>query len=199
MEITQPTIDWYREKSRNNGICPRCPYANMNTCPRYYFSWALLGEFGITTQLDEIDDKKLLAKWKKSPLYPNLGEQDTSISGWNGKMSSISNACPEVTYDVFGLFASFLSKYSDEIDLSAAQKCLENEAADRNDWRWEWQFVHPAHYFDCHLYSQINSNQKNTVGQGLEREIIELKPGIFGLTINLKAFYKWFRKKCINK
>jgi len=196
MGIVHPDLDWYREKSLKNGVSTRCPYANMRTCPRYYFTWSLLGEYDIATKMDEVEDEKILAMWKESPLFPSLGEQDTYISGCDGRMSSMSNACPEVSYDVFGLFASFLSRYSDEVDISEAHKRLEAEATVSSDWRWNWQFVHQAHYFDCSLYSSINStDQIGMQPQCSESEIIELKPNIYGVSIDLKAAYSWIKKK----
>ena len=43
---------------------------------------------------------------------------------------------PEVTFDRFGYFASFLPRYADEIDIGIAHERLGIQRASSNDWRW---------------------------------------------------------------
>jgi hypothetical protein len=83
------------------------------------------------------EEKRLLKKWTRSALWPRTAEQATSISGSETKSSIFSNFCPEVLFDGFGLFATFLSRYADELDLETAHARLATQNADRNDWRWQ--------------------------------------------------------------
>ncbi len=91
------TIEWYLERSQRNGLSPRCPFATVVSCPRFYQSLSLLGEAG-STKISAKHDKKLLKKWKKSPLWPVTDEQATSISGPNDGNKHFSKFCPEVSY-----------------------------------------------------------------------------------------------------
>lgn len=124
MEHIYPDMDWCIARSHDKALAPRCPHANVHRCPRHYQSYALLGESGITTALAAETDAALLAKWKKSDLWPALAEHATSISGSDGKKDHFSNFCPEVAFDTFGLFASSLHRYADEIDREAAENWL---------------------------------------------------------------------------
>ena len=42
----QPTLEWYKRKSRDGDVPPRCPFASVQRCPRFYESLSLLGEAG---------------------------------------------------------------------------------------------------------------------------------------------------------
>jgi hypothetical protein len=75
-----PNIAWYTGISQDKQLPPRCPFATVNRCPRYYQSLALLGHAG-STKLDPAEDAKLLKKWKASELWPKTAEQETSIMG----------------------------------------------------------------------------------------------------------------------
>ena len=202
MNFVYPDIDWYTGISKQKHIQPRCPYANVHRCYRYYASIYLLGEAKITTKMDEKKIHELKRFWGKSQLFPVLAEQDTAISGPKGKTTGFSNFCPEVSYDVFGLFAVSLHKYVDEIDIETAHKHLRENAYPK-DWRWNWASVSPLHYSDCPLYSQLLSSDaffttpepSNNNGQ----DLIEVKPGFMGISINLKSlltrFSKWWLSK----
>ncbi|MBI5203424.1 MAG: hypothetical protein HZA11_00735 [Nitrospirae bacterium] len=152
-------MKWYALQGHDKKLAPRCRYANMHKCPRFYQSYALLGRSGITTSLSPADDAALMAKWQKSDLWPAIAEHATSISGSDGKKSQFSNFCPEVTFDTFGLFASSLCRYTDESDREATETWLLNHGRSfAEDWRWEWASVIPMHYTECPLYSQINAS-----------------------------------------
>ena len=148
MEFIYPDIDWYTGISEQKNVQPRCPYANVHRCYRYYASLYLLGKADITTKIKDEKIKELESFWENSDLLPALAEHDTGTSGPDGKTSSFSNFCPEVSYDIFGLFAISLHKYADEIDTETAHRQLREEAYP-NDWRWSWASVLPLHYLKC--------------------------------------------------
>lgn len=186
LEHIYPDMDWYISRSHDKSLVPRCPHANVHRCPRYYQSYALLGESGITAALAPEADVALLTKWKKTDLWPALTEDATSISGSDGMKSQFSNFCPEVAFDTFGLFASSLCRYTDEIDRGAAESWLfGNGRTFAKDWRWEWSSLNTMHYSECSLFSQLVVSQPITTGSTKE-EIVSLKPGAFGISIDLK-------------
>lgn len=199
MDFVYPGIDWYTGISEQKHIQPRCPYANVHRCYRYYASIYLLGEAKITTKMRDKKIHELETFWGKSELSPVLTEQDTGISGPNGKTTGFSNFCPEVSYDVFGLFATSLHKYADEIDLKTAHKQLREKAYPK-DWRWNWASVSPLHYLECPAYSQMLSSdallKTPTLENTNEQDVIEVKPKFMGISINLKSlltrFSKWW-------
>jgi hypothetical protein len=155
MAHINPDLDWYASLSHKKGVRPRCPFASVHRCPRFYQSLSLLGHAG-STEIDAKEDKRLLEKWKKSDLWPVTREQATSIAGEPGNPFSFSNFCPEVAHDRFGFFASFLGCYADEIDREIAHKSLIKEGAFRGDWRWAWAYASPMHYTECPLYSPLD-------------------------------------------
>jgi len=153
MEFIYPDRAWYTKISEQNEATPFCPHANVHRCPRYYSSLYLLGEAGITTKITPEKINELDEFWEKSELLPVVAEHDTMISGHK---SGFSNFCPEVTFDMFGLFAVSLHRYSDEIDKDMVHEQLKKKAHPK-DWRWHWQNVEPLHYLKCPIYSQLIS------------------------------------------
>jgi hypothetical protein len=156
MATQKPDFAWYAAESTRLGLkSPRCPFASVHSCPRYYQSLSLLGGAGCTAIPKEEDDA-LLANWEKHPLWPTTGEQETSISGGNGEKNSYSKFCPEVAYDTFGLFATYLGRYVDEIDREMAATRSEKEGAAHDDPRWIWCGITPQHYSECPIYSPLS-------------------------------------------
>lgn len=155
--MIQPNLKWYTGISGEKRLSPRCPFASVHTCPRYYASVSMLGEWGIATQIDPREDKRLLNSWKRSDLWPMVAEQDTGIAGAPGKPSMFSRFCPEVSFERFGWFGSFLAYHADEIDADAAHRRLGREGASGSDWRWGWSAVTPMHYSECPLYSPLSN------------------------------------------
>lgn len=198
MSVIIPEIKWYTLISEEKGIAFRCPFASVHRCPRFYQSLSLLGNAG-STSIDPAKDKKLLKKWKKSELWPVTDEYATSVAGSTPKF--FSNFCPEVSFDRFGLFASYLGRYSDEIDIDTAHSNLEKELAHSNDWRWRWASISPMHYSECPLFSLLNEKDMKESNTSIKpnndnEDIVELKPNFFGFGINLKALIKRLLK-CI--
>ena len=137
------------------------PIATVRACPRFYQSISLLGEAG-STKIDPEDDKKLFKFWEDSDLWPSTREYATSISGSPGEPHIFSNFCPEVSFDRFGYFASFLARYADEIDIGIASNKLGQERASANDWRWAWSGLSEVHYTQCPLYSILKHRSETS-------------------------------------
>lgn len=147
-------LDWYTKKSEDRGLTVRCPFATVEKCPRYYASLSLLGEVGCT-KIEPTEDKRLLAFWEKSDLWPRTLEQGTSVSN-NGK--SIGNFCPEITLDQFGHSVTSFYKYIDNIDSEFAHKQLEKIEAPSNDERWFYEYHKSQHYSECPIYAVLMHN-----------------------------------------
>ncbi len=189
MEPVLANIDWYSSVSSQKSLPPRCPYANVDRCPRYYESLSLLGSAGITTALTQSEEKRLLKKWENSEHWPKVKEHAASISGPRDS-KSFSNFCPEVAFDVFGLFASELHRYADEIDIHAAHAQLANEVVPATDCHWQWSNITPLHYSECRLYSLLGSIGSGRMQETGTKEIFEAKPGVAGFTVNIKEIFK---------
>lgn len=156
--ITLPSLDWYLSISIGQQLSPRCPYASVHRCPRFYQSLSLLGDAG-STKIDPKEDDKLKASWEKTDVWPVTAEQATSISGPEDEIKHFSHFCPAVLFDRFGLFASELHKHMDEIDIANAHKELLRERALPDDWRWIWSYIEPMHYTKCSLYSLLRARK----------------------------------------
>ena len=139
-----PDMDWCLSISRARHVTPRCPFASVERCPRYYQSLSLLGEAG-STKIPPDEDARLSALWEKSDLWPKTDEGATSIWGGGTRTSGFSNFCPEVTYDRFHLFATGLYRYADEIDSDLAHERLGREGARRANWRWACHYPDAFH------------------------------------------------------
>lgn len=198
-----PNVDWYISLSKNKGLAPRCPFASVHRCPRFYQSLSLLGSAG-STSIDYKEDKKLLKRWRKSDLWPVTREQESAIAGPEGEYKHFWNFCPEVTFERFGLFASDLARYSDEIDIGVAHSQLSKESASSNDWRWSWAHVAPMHYSACPLFSPLlNSSYGHNSSERITKvpigDVLELKPNFFGIGIDLnkliKRLFHWTTKR----
>ena len=164
-----PDLKWYMGISKRKGLVPRCPFASLDRCPRFYQSVSLLGEAG-STKIDPDEDKRLFEKWRSSDLWPVTGEQESSTLGPEGKPKDFWNFCPEVSFERFGLFASDLDEYDDEIHVEQAHSRLAQKGARPDDPRWHWWRVVPAHYSECPLYSLLaggGSQPKETQSIGL--------------------------------
>jgi hypothetical protein len=148
-----------------------------------------MGQAGATS-LDKKLDKQLLKKWKRTDLWPSVDEQHTWMMASTERVNMFANFCPEIIYDRFGWFASFIARHADEIDSDSAHERLAREHAPREDWRWMWSEMIPTHYTECPLYSLLSKNA-NVPATG---DVINLRPGIFGLSIDLRAAWRRLKK-----
>ncbi len=192
-----PDLLWYNQVGKDKGVIGRCPFATVESCPRYYQSLSLLGEAG-STKIPHNEDARLLLYWKASDLWPKTDEYATMISGPSGESRQFSNFCPEVAFDRFGYFASFLARYADEIDTGVAHTQLSRENALGNDWRWSWAALSAEHFSDCSLYSilshrlsSVNSSAPSAEVPWWRKYFVELIVGLIVTVIGgllLKLF-----------
>jgi hypothetical protein len=154
----QPTLDGYKETSRREGVLPRCPFASVERCPRFYQSVSLLGQAGFTTPIPPDEDRRLQMAWQRSDVWPRTHEQASSIMGPADDPRHLLNFCPETLFDRFGVFVTNLHGYADESDRDMAQHPLKEENAPASDWRWTWASLTPMHYTDCPVYSPLMKN-----------------------------------------
>ena len=161
MASVQPTLDWYKETSRREGGTPRCPFASVERCPRFYQSVSLLGQVKITTRIPPDEDGRLQTAWQQSDLWPRTNEHATSIMGPADDPRHFRNFCPEALFELFCLFANNLSEHADEIDRGVAESQLKAEHAPASDWRWTWALATAMHYTDCPLYSPLLQDGPN--------------------------------------
>jgi hypothetical protein len=156
--VVTPDLEWYLGISNRQQLSPRCPYASVYRCPRFYQALSLLGDAG-STRINPKEDDKLKKSWEKTDIWPLTAEQTTSISGPVDEIKHFSHFCPEVSFDRFGFFATELHKYADEIDIGSAHQMLRSEGALSDDWRWDWSHIEPMHYTECPLYSLLKSGK----------------------------------------
>jgi hypothetical protein len=157
VRVTVPTIGWYKKLSTAHGIEPRCPYATVESCPRYYESLWLLGTAG-DDPIPKSEDRRLYRKWRKSDLWYRTREYAASISGSNKNI--FDNFCPEVAFNRFGYFATYLYRFTDDIDREGRIRILKSEPSIADDWRLHWADLTPLHYSDCPLFSILNHRHK---------------------------------------
>ena len=203
MANINPSLDWYTNVSAAKGMSPRCPFASVHRCPRFYESMSLLSKCG-STEIEQAEDQTLLKKWSASDLWPVTLEQATAIAGSTDGPRHFKNFCPEVSFERFGLFATQLSDYADEIDRDNAHRSLGRSGAGSEDWRWTWALVVPIHYSECSLYSPLahdsaKSLAPKTVVLSGHDEIFSMKPNFHGVGVDIKALLKrlqeWFRAR----
>lgn len=145
---------WYSAESRKQKLSPRCPIAHAELCPRYYESLVVLGMEHAghvpITQVASERSASLERKWK--PFQSVIAEEGPSTFWAADERASVNHLCPEVSYDIFGYFASDLYHYADGIDRELAEKGYERDGiAEQFDARWE--SVTPRHYTECREYS----------------------------------------------
>jgi Hypothetical protein (DUF2513) len=178
-----PDIKWYLRISAERGVTPRCPFASVERCPRYYQSLSALGRAKISVELAPDEDKRLHVHWEKSELWPKSEEDSTHMFGNGEKFLTFSNFCPEVTYERFGHFAGQLVDYYDAAERYAAHQRLEGENCPSESWQWEWASLKPLHFTECPLYSPLSHAADATKQQ--PKDVLTLNPGIWGINVNL--------------
>jgi hypothetical protein len=151
-----PDFQWYSSESKRLGLPHfRCPFANLHACPRFFESRSLLGKAG-STPISPETEKQLDAKWKHHPLSPQTKEDAPGLSGDGEKIFGFHNFCPEILGERFGMFATYLGRYTTEEDRDNAQKRLTTAGADPDDPHWDWSGYRRQHYSECPLYSPLS-------------------------------------------
>jgi len=141
----KPDFAWYTAESKRKGLSPRCPIADAALCPRYWLSLDALGRNRQFTSISPERNAELERKWKM--FVPVVAEEEPVADE-----KSIDHFCPEVSFDRFGLFASFLHEYIDDIDRETLYTYHERKGTlDQHDARWQW--ITPCHYTECREYS----------------------------------------------
>ena len=146
-----PNFAWYSERSKRAGQPPRCPIASAELCPRYYASTWLLADARITTKIPQSEVQRLDRKW--APFKPTIAEEEPNLMQPGTKRMSVHGFCPEVAYDRFGAFASFLGSPGDEIDTANRHQALSRAGAPSDDPRWGWGAYKELHFTECREFS----------------------------------------------
>ena len=193
----QPDIPWATKESIRKGIPLRCPFASVDLCPRYFLSTAMLGDSGVTTKIEETEDKRLQAKWNKHPCWPRTMEQEPGVLSRDGDPRSFHHFCPEVMYDTFGVFATSVSSYPDELDRDLAHESLGKRHVKGSDWRWRWSALTKMHYSECPLYAPLMHSPEQP--DKAKARIIEVKPNFHGVSVDFNALWDWIRARFTSK
>jgi hypothetical protein len=177
--VIEGTKDWYfRESDRMKQKTSRCPFAQPDLCPRYYQSLTLSGELG-ATEMDSSDALRLEKKWNEAPPFAVLREQLPSVQRADREFSSLDNFCPEVAYDLQGVFATMLGRYVDETDRDFAHRRLSRQDAPHTDPAWAWGFVAPLHYTSCPTFSVLAGRASGH--HNMHNELLDALMGLPGV------------------
>jgi hypothetical protein len=151
-----PNFEWYAARSKKTGQSPRCPIASSELCPRYYASTWHLAEAGVTTGIAEADVRRLDRKWE--PFKPTVSEEEPGLTNARTARMSIHNFCPEVAYERFGAFVSFLGSPGDELDSQFRHEALSTAQAPSDDPRWKWGSYTERHFTECREFSIFSTS-----------------------------------------
>ena len=190
MDSINPTIEWYKSISAKYNLTPRCPFANIYKCPKYYDSLYCLEGTGATSMTDQ-DIEELNKYWKEKKLKFGLKEEMPGVARNVDEFSFLTNFCPQATFLRFGYFASHLSEFADEIDKDIRYTELEKINIDKDDWRWYFQYLTPQHYTDCSFYSIL---LKNPIDLHINDDVDKVE-----LIDSQKEDYKKYKYKCYYK
>jgi len=91
--------------------------------------------------------------------------------------------CPEVAFERFGYFASYLGRYSNENDQDLAHEKLGRIGASSDDYRWAWSSVAPMHFTECPLYSVLLYRHGSKAGDTAKEKHEEWYKRPFGMVI----------------
>jgi hypothetical protein len=179
-----PDLAWYSGISRDRGLASRCPFATVEACPRYWASRSLLGEAG-STPIAAAEDARLKVKWEASDLLGKTAEDQPALGKFNGDAKQFVNFCPEVLYDRFGHFTSYLSRYGDELDAGSAYERLTREGGGAGDPRWNWAYSTALHYSDCPTYSPLLHRSQKQKPPAVEKPKAMVKKVAEGVAVRL--------------
>jgi predicted nucleotide-binding protein len=123
--------------------------------------------------MDKHRDDSLQKKWQ--PFVSAIREESPGISTVNHELRSLDNFCPEVAYDIFGYFASYLNGYADDIDREADCRAYERERIPEK-FDAAWATITPKHFTECREYS-LRANYPAALTT--TTDVLQLKPGAF--------------------
>jgi hypothetical protein len=98
----------------------------------------------------------------QSPHEPiRLADAAEETFALGGKtLKSFHNLCPEVSFDVFGLFATTVTLFADELDREFRNAELVRERSrERRDWRWDFELIVPMYFSQCPVYLGYSMTQ----------------------------------------
>ncbi len=155
---------WYFDKSKAKNLPLHCPIAAPYLCLRFLITIDLSVEVGLCRGINLESKERYYRYWRKQlHKFINL-EAEPAVSFINDEPFNMSNFCPEVSYLIFGYFASHVVRYTNEIDQNAMHQFLKRKMAGKGDWRWYYSNVVERHYTECPEFSiswGINKPSKN--------------------------------------
>ena len=192
MTVIIPNFEWYSKISQGKALPPRCPFAVVDRCPRYYQSISLLKYTGATA-VDSSVDARLFERWKRSPLWPVIAEQETAFSGSSDRPAKHSlQLLPGGFLRAPRFFRLLPGPIPDTLDLEMAQENLGRRGVPGSDWRWHWASLRPMHFSECPLYSVLLQAQPASQVLSETEELLEFKPAAFGVSLNVKELISRF-------
>jgi hypothetical protein len=192
-------LTWYTSISKERGVSPRCPFASLSRCPRYFFSASLSKHAG-TTGLSKEEEGKFERRWRASEFWSQSPETETSVSG-SDNVKSLTRFCPEYIFDIFGVFAESLHPYADSEDKEHTLNMLQCPSGYVSpDWRFTWRNIEERHYTDCPYYSMLSVQMQSSASSDTDKDdLLIAQPGAFGFSMDLKVllnrFCRWWLKR----
>src|SRR2546426_1821159 len=92
-----------------------------------------------------------------------------------------SRICPELAFDRFGYFATFLARYADEIDSECAHERLEKQNAPANHPGWQWAAWTGQHFTECPIYSVLSHRSSERMKEITEEPESKWRPETISL------------------
>ena len=96
---TDPALDWYASLSAAKGMPPRCPFASVHRCPRFYQSLSLLSKCG-STDIEAAEDEALFKKWSGSDL--GLRRRNKQPQSWDHRKNQGTSRISAQRYHLSG-------------------------------------------------------------------------------------------------
>lgn len=195
------TIDWYLSVSRDRGVAPRCPFATVHRCPRFYLSTWVLNAVNKQPQ-----DEALHGRWQRSKLYPSREDEFPRAAG-NPNALHYGAFCPEIAYERFHRFASELTEYFDEDERRSGQVAAESGGP---EWKSEWLTLTARHFTECPLYSVLLELPEPLQAADLPSQnaltilqepapVFVMKPTLWGMSVDLQQIWRRGRKWLLEK
>ncbi|WP_434931018.1 hypothetical protein ACRWQM_01530 [Shewanella sp. HL-SH5] len=156
-----PDRSWWQAEAKKRNALSTCPYANAHKCPRYFESLVLLSQINMIAGITENKKDELSSFWQRTS-FSSLCDEEVPVVSTNksGRLLSVSNFCPEVSFKYLKYYADYMQKYVDEVDKDTGT-LIANRDNLPNDWRYAWMSVNPKFYLDCELLDSVEAFNKN--------------------------------------